>query len=305
MNLNINGSDVTPNLGYNASIPGYIFYSQAIGMGEKFLYGLLTNLATYKGYCWATNDFLAQSLNVDSRTIQRWLAALKKNKFIIIDTGMNGFKRWRHIWLSSDARKHSIDSDNPVCDCSGTKQIQKSYSNDKNVVTDNDNLSCRVPPSPYIQTNISTSLKRCSKPPKRRPPPLIVFNAEQRKFDGITDEDIKAWKEKFPALDVPKEIGECAEWAIYNIRKNYRKSILTWFKNCSKNVQKSEDTSNSDKALAEKIYNFFKKHQRSDIELGYKYLEFKNGPSVVNVEFGDKEFRNICDRELRKRKLNL
>lgn len=151
--------------------------------------------------------------------------------------------------------------------------------------------------------------KRCSSsPPKRRPPPSpIVFDEESRKFKGITEADQKAWREKFSALDIEKEIALCEEWALGNHRQNYRRSILTWFTHASKNQQQTADTSKTDKNLAEKIHDLFKSNQRNDFHLGPNYVEFVSGgqsPSTV-VKFGDKNFVNICIHEIKKRNLHI
>lgn len=63
----------------------------------------------------------------------------------------------------------------------------------------------------------------------------ITLNLEKRCFEGITLEDRKAWREKFTAVNLDKELGECVEWAVSTHRDNYRKSILTWLRNSQKN----------------------------------------------------------------------
>ncbi len=63
----------------------------------------------------------------------------------------------------------------------------------------------------------------------------IKLNKEKRYFEGIEESDIKAWKETFTSLNIHKEIKECVEWALTTSRQNYRKSLLTWFRNSQKN----------------------------------------------------------------------
>lgn len=59
----------------------------------------------------------------------------------------------------------------------------------------------------------------------------ITLDKDRRGFDGITKEDLEAWKTKFSAIHVEHQIDLCAEWALSNHRKNYRKSIFTWLNN--------------------------------------------------------------------------
>ena len=63
----------------------------------------------------------------------------------------------------------------------------------------------------------------------------IRFDKNTRKFENISEQDIKSWKFKFPALHIEREIDLCAEWAMSSPRKNYRKSIVTWLKNVQNN----------------------------------------------------------------------
>jgi hypothetical protein len=61
------------------------------------------------------------------------------------------------------------------------------------------------------------------------------LNEKKRCFEGITVEDMKAWRDLFTAVNLDKELKACAEWAMSTPRQNYRKSILTWLRNCQKN----------------------------------------------------------------------
>ena len=66
----------------------------------------------------------------------------------------------------------------------------------------------------------------------------------------------------------------------------------------------STNLEKEDRTLAEKIWNRWKGRTQQDMEMGYKYIEFKNGMTSEHLEFGSKDFRVKCMEQLRKRNLN-
>lgn len=67
---------------YYAVIPSALLCRKDINDKGKLLIALINNLSNEKGYCWANNHYLADSLGCDERTIQRTIAALEKQKII-------------------------------------------------------------------------------------------------------------------------------------------------------------------------------------------------------------------------------
>lgn len=76
---------------------------------------------------------------------------------------------------------------------------------------------------------------KAKKSQKKDLSPPITFNATTRKFEGITQEDINAWRKAHPSVNVEKAIDECAIWALSNHREHYRISLNTFMKNTEKN----------------------------------------------------------------------
>lgn len=116
------------------------------------------------------------------------------------------------------------------------------------VIEDSNNFNqCdqNTPPSVIITPTKETLTKEKKKesnkekktPRSARPTATtkITLSKEKRCFEGISLEDRKAWRDKFTAVNLDKELGECIEWAMATPRDNYRKSILTWLRNCQKN----------------------------------------------------------------------
>lgn len=73
------------NIGYYAVIPATILYNDKLKANSKLLYAVITSLANKEGFCYASNQYLAQKLGVDQRTITRLLSELRNNKFIIME----------------------------------------------------------------------------------------------------------------------------------------------------------------------------------------------------------------------------
>ena len=278
-------------------IPVEILNLQELSLLEKMLLSYIDALyCPDHGGCYASNKGLAKILDVKTDTIVKALTHLRKLK-LIEDVSFNGTVRviraLIHRFVDKKQSKKKPKSQREGYDKNPRGVGQKSY-------------------APIYTESKVYRKDSSSRTPPRRPPPPISFDSEKRSFAGISEEDIKTWKAKFPNLDIGKELVLCAEWGLSNPRSNYRKSIIAWLANAAKEVSQFNPKANAapndaklHKFLAEKIHNLFKKLQRSDIELGYKYLEFKNGATVNHLEFGQKDFQVQCFRELSKRKLNL
>jgi len=98
---------------YYAIIPAGIRYSKELSPSAKLLYGELTALANQEGYSWATNDYYAELYGVEPRTIQRWLAALKRLGYIQVK---------KHIKENSQEVRHIYINDTPAQEGGATKK---------------------------------------------------------------------------------------------------------------------------------------------------------------------------------------
>ncbi len=113
----------------------------------------------------------------------------------------------------------------------------------------------------------------------------ITFDKERRCFGGITKEDMEVWKAKFPALHVEHQIDLCAEWALSNHRKNYRKSIFTWLNN----VQKSHTTPFKAPLSDEKEFSEEDVRSNEDKALGWEQTFLQKGvggPYCIQASLG-------------------
>lgn len=80
-------------VGYYSIIPSKILYNKELKANEKLLYAMITSLANKEGYCFASNKYLAEKLDVNPKTISSWISDLKNRKFIIVELIRNENKQ--------------------------------------------------------------------------------------------------------------------------------------------------------------------------------------------------------------------
>lgn len=69
-----------------AWIPAYILYNDSLSWKQKGLYAVIHNLCNQKGYCWASNEYLAEYFQVSEATIKRDIKALRDCQAIVTHT---------------------------------------------------------------------------------------------------------------------------------------------------------------------------------------------------------------------------
>ena len=117
-------------IGYYAVIPAAILYNDRLKASAKLLYAIITSLANKEGYCYASNQYLAQKLGVEQRTISRLLTELRNNNYIIIEIikNDNGQIIKRKIYLQDNPYRQN---------CQYPYRQNFPYPIDKNVVENN------------------------------------------------------------------------------------------------------------------------------------------------------------------------
>ena len=81
------------NVGYYSIILATVLYNKELKANEKLLYAIITSLANKEGYCFASNKYLAEKLDVNPKTISSWISDLKNRKFIIVELIRNENKQ--------------------------------------------------------------------------------------------------------------------------------------------------------------------------------------------------------------------
>ena len=81
------------NVVYYSIIPATVLYNKELKANEKLLYAIITSLSNKGGYCFATNKYLAEKLDVNPKTISSWISDLKDRNFIIVELIRNENKQ--------------------------------------------------------------------------------------------------------------------------------------------------------------------------------------------------------------------
>ena len=77
-------------IGYYSVIPATVLYNKELKANEKLLYAIITSLACKEGYCFASNKYLAEKLNVNPKTVSSWISDIRDKDFIIVELIRNG-----------------------------------------------------------------------------------------------------------------------------------------------------------------------------------------------------------------------
>ena len=73
----------TPQHNWYAVIPAEILLDKTLSSTQKLLIALISNLSNHKGFCYATNKYLGECLNLSSKTISDNISELEKRGIII------------------------------------------------------------------------------------------------------------------------------------------------------------------------------------------------------------------------------
>lgn len=107
-------STEAPQTNYYANIIAPVLFHKKLEPGAKLLYAHISSLSNERGYAWASNDYLAEKHDVDTRTIQRWLHTLSQEKFLHIHLKKDKFYTERKLFISKtsfDDFKKSLRND--------------------------------------------------------------------------------------------------------------------------------------------------------------------------------------------------
>lgn len=187
---------------YISNLPAHVTFDKKVGRSIQPFLKELVNLAKKEGHCFASNGYLAKRLCASSRTVQRWLAALQRAKYIKITLDKKGFGVTRKIYVS--------------------KEFQKSYNHDKNVVQKLEDSSSR-------DKSLSSEIKRTKNVAKsKRSPETVVLSFSpqveegeepsgfqeicallqgKEKAKGTKAKDIRSWVNHYTLADVKLTVG--------------------------------------------------------------------------------------------------
>ena len=71
--------------GYWAVLPASVRYDETLPPNAKLIYAEISALAQIDGYCWASNQYLAELFGVDKKTASRLVSKLAERGYIRVD----------------------------------------------------------------------------------------------------------------------------------------------------------------------------------------------------------------------------
>ena len=79
-------------------IPQKILEDDTLTSTDKLVYGIILRLTRCNGYCWATNQYIADILHINSRTVSTCIRKLREQNYIKSSRNKNDkFKTFRKI----------------------------------------------------------------------------------------------------------------------------------------------------------------------------------------------------------------
>ena len=155
---------------YTAYIPSKVRYDRELKPNAKLLYAEINALADYKGYCWATNEYLAKLLDISKRTVQELVSALAEKGYVEVevvrDERTNEVVE-RRIWVDVSMRNSPSPScenlHDPSCEFSHDPSCENSH------VERDINLLNEIPPIVPQDGGQAPKPKRKRKEPKTAP----------------------------------------------------------------------------------------------------------------------------------------
>jgi len=98
-----------PESGLYYVIPSFVFECEELEHSEIVFFALLSGLANRHGYCFASDEYLAERIRVEGRTIRKWLLKLERLNFLERKTGKNGMYWNRKIYVFPANSKNSYE----------------------------------------------------------------------------------------------------------------------------------------------------------------------------------------------------
>jgi len=107
--MNDTGNTEQPYGNWMAVIPATILFDHELNDRDKIIYAIISNLTHDRGYCWASNKYLAEKLDCSVITIQRALKKLSYRNYLDIEVLRNESGTTRIIRLENGISKMKRD----------------------------------------------------------------------------------------------------------------------------------------------------------------------------------------------------
>ena len=276
-------------------IPAQVFEDERLEPSELKFYALLSGLAHSSGYCFAGNDYLANRMRSNLKTIQRWLLKMEGLGYIKREVKKIGMKTDRKIF---------------ICHSKSNNSYEPSVSGDRDLTRGGRDLPHEVvetAPMPPIVSEV----KLVSEKEKNPLPPSKGVAVRYGKFVSLTKEEFDSLREPCGGTEelskIIEEINDYISSKGIKPYKDYAATIRNWLRRrtsgqgTSKMPQKS--TIDKNMTLAKDTVEKMKgRHPNGQIEALHYALEINfhgNAPPVV-LKYDDPNFERDLDHQLKK-----
>ncbi len=126
-------------ISYFIAVPRIILNDQSCSQTEKLVYGMINSLSNNREYCYASNKYFANSLNVKEKTISNSINNLKRNNYIDIKF----IKGQRRIYLNTNI---IVKENAKALEKKGNDRVVKNYQDTRKEYTRNNYKKLNVIP---------------------------------------------------------------------------------------------------------------------------------------------------------------
>jgi hypothetical protein len=130
------------NLNWAAVIPSRYLLAKDISSTQKLLIGLISSLSNLKGYCYASNDYFANCLNIKKITISQCISDLEEKGYITrkIIRGENNAIEQRTLVLNLNNEVPILENHNDLYWKTNIPILENHKDNKKNNIKENKNI---------------------------------------------------------------------------------------------------------------------------------------------------------------------
>lgn len=188
--------DIFKELSYDVVLPSQIIFNKNIEPSAIRLYAVLRGLTRICGYCFATNKYLGDSLDISEATVKRLLKSLNDEGFIETTFDVDGLNHQRKIYLSDNFKK-------------SLRKIENELPPVLNQPPPSSNSSCR-----YKDMYYKEEYSNKNPPPLSSKEPAKDSLSDWRKMkisEGWTEEEIKKSIDKLNQKK-PGEVNNLFKW---------------------------------------------------------------------------------------------
>lgn len=230
--------------GYWAVLPAKVRYDKTLRPNAKLLYAEITALADAKGYCWATNSYLAELFGIAARTVSDLVKNLADRGYIEVevvrDEQTNEVKE-RRLWIDrpdilDGADPPAENGNTPPADFGGTPPAKICDKNKKD-------LSSNTPYSPPEGDGAEGGQNPPKRVVRRRTAPKAAPDWKPERFARFWDyyprgeskqAAIRAWDRLRPSDELIDEMARALERQVNS--ESWREGVgipyaSTWLNN--------------------------------------------------------------------------